>query len=67
MPKAQTSVKSNVTSQNKNLQNELRHDKTLGGMGNYGSMHGEAWARPQNLNFDQLNDCYELNGQSLQN
>ena len=51
LPKAQTSVKSNVTSQNKNLENKLRHDKALGGIESYGFMYGEAWARPQNLSF----------------
>ena len=46
LPKAQTSVKSNVTSQNKNLENKLRHDKALGGIESYGFMYGEAWATP---------------------
>ena len=51
LPKAQTSVKSNVTSQNKNLENKLRHNKALSGIESYGFMYGEAWARPQNLSF----------------
>ena len=51
LPKAQTSVKSNVTSQNKNLENKLRHDKALRCIESYGFMYGEAWAKPQNLSF----------------